>query len=282
MKNLFAVYDKKGDEYERFVVKRVSPDKSSLLDEAAELSESFDKSSAPSDWMVMTFIPALAIGLALILSYAFYNKSGGALRLGWLTLTLGVAFMVYGAVCRVFIYLKRRKAAKDPERERLIERIKRISDSCKKELGVPADAKDVDVIMPYIKVGKDGSQKPAPAGGFKYINYPFSVYSDEESVFFADSSQVIAIKKSWFTAAEDVDDPVRLPQWNKDKPYNSDDYLPYGIMPASGGAIVVKSTYRLTFDCGDDQFEVILPDYDKDAFLSAGGIEKQEGDRKSE
>ena len=269
MKNLFAIYyDKNTGAFEKYVTRRLSAEKSEKLDRAAEQSEKLDKKLKAPEWMVYTYFPALALGLALILVMLF-GKGGFSYiyETRWYFLYVGIAAIVYGIFCRTFIAVKKIKSRRNPAVDEFKKSTEALGAECYKELGVPEEAADVDVIMPYVKTDKNGEEVLKRGLTESYINYSFKVFTEGDEICFADSTQVLSLPKDRFGKGEKVDKRIRLPQWNKSEPYNGDKYGGYAITP-SGNGIVVNGYYSIGLDLNGEQYEIHVPEYDAETLSS--------------
>ena len=269
MKNLFAIYyDKNTGAFEKYITKRLSAEKSAKLDQAAERSEKLDKKLKAPEWMVYTYFPALALGLALILVMLF-GKGGFSYiyETRWYFLYVGIAAIVYGVFCRTFIMVKKIKSRRNPAVEEFKKSTEALGAECYKELGVPLSAADIDVIMPYVKTDKNGEEVLKRGLTVSYINYSFKVFTEGDDICFADGTQVLSLPKAGFGNSEKVDSRIMLPQWNKSEPYNGGRYGEYVITP-SGNGIVVNGYRSIKIDLNGEQYEIHVPEYDAESLLS--------------
>ena len=266
MKNLFAIYyGKNTDAFSDCVVKRLSAEKSAELDKAAEQAEKLDKKLTAPEWMVYTYFPALVLGLALIL-VMFFGQGGFSFiyKTRWYFLYVGIAALVYGIFCRAFIMIKKVKSRHDPAIGKFKEKTDALGAECYKELGVPHGAADIDVIMPYVKTDKNGQEVLKRGLTESYINYSFKVFTEGDNVCFADGTQVLALPKDCFSGDRKAQGRIRLPQWNKSEPYNSDRYGEYGVTPGGNG-IVVNGYRSFGLSLNGESYEILVPEYDADA-----------------
>ena len=116
MKNLFEIVCRSDDAtYEKFVSRRLSKATSDRLEELSAYSDRLEKRLAPPAFMIYTYLPALALGLALILSILLAKSGfGTAYKYMGHLLYIGAALFSYGVFCRVFIFIKNRKSRNNP------------------------------------------------------------------------------------------------------------------------------------------------------------------------
>ena len=273
MKNLFGIYESGESAYTPFIVRRLSQSKSRKLDEAMKTSEALDKKRRAPAWMSYVYVPAVIIGVMIIISFIIApNGFEHAYKTRWYLFYAAALVFCLGVFCRVYMFVKNRKAKADPEADKFIAETEKLAKSCYFELGVPEGALEVDVIMPYVKIDKNGEERVRGDLTDSFINYPFKAFTEGENVCFADAAMVIALPKTSFTEVVTVDKKIYLKDWNKSLPPDDQKYKDFEIKLNGFGVVAVRPYYSVRLTDGDKTFEMFIPCYDIDAVKSLIGI----------
>jgi|GEM_PF-3587825 len=268
MKNLFAIYkNDRESAYDDFVIRRLSSSTAEKIDRAEKAGESLDKKHSAPQWMFFTYLPALALGILMIVAMIIASdgfKHAYEAR-GYL-LYIGIALAIYGLACRVFIAIKKKRAAADPDAGNFIEEAKKLAAECYKELAVPEGAVDMDIGMPLVKKDKEGRDKRLAASSTSYLNYSFKVFKEGENICFADGEQVVGVPAACFKKAVRVDKHMYLVQWNKEEHYDDEKFASFNIKRNGYGAFHVRPFYALIAEMGGETFEITIPPYEMSAF----------------
>lgn len=188
------------------------------------------------------------------------------------TLILSVVFF---AVALVFFLIHRRREkseAPDPAMEAVDAEFGKLNDAVREELGVPADARAVEV---FTEMYSEDDEEPSST----YVNDEAHVFLREDRLCFWYGA-VIAIPLESLEGIVRVRVPVTFESWAKDEPFDGERYLPYGIqknvIDEYDESFTVREYFSLRFTYMDEAFEVIVPPYDIDPIVNLLGMETTE------
>ena len=186
-----------------------------------------------------------------------------------LTLILSIVFF---AVALVFFLIHRRREKSetpDPAMEAVDAEFGKMNDAVRKELGVPADARAVEI---FTEMYSEDDEEPS----LTYVNDEAHVFLEEDRLCFWYGA-VIAIPRASIEGIVRVRMPVTFESWGKDEPFDGEKYLPYGIcknvIDEDDENFTVREYFSLRFTYVDEAFEVIVPPYDIDPIAHLLGME---------
>ena len=142
-----------------------------------------------------------------------------------------------------------------------------ISDAIYKELAVPDDAKDVDLLSFFYKV-TDGEIKVYEKGMqlAQYFNPEYKVFADAENIYFANLEGKYAIPLKSIVKLHTVKKHIRIEGWNKEEGHNKGIYKQYKLTPDDNGCIHCKCYHILEFSQGGENWGIYIPSYEQSVF----------------
>ena len=271
MKNVFGYpYVKDGElrcDGERFVTERVDAGFKQELDKAVgEVVESENKSSLPKPLKVLRTVCVLIVAmivLALIKSLrknsieAMFGNSpmifyvGGACLVVWLVLT----------VLEKSYY---KKVEASGEFNRIAGKIENLKKQSEEMLGVPPESKAVDVLS-FRYTEKNGKVKIKEDLFYKHSNNEMKLYRDKDNLCLADIECVYSFPIADIKRYVLKKKKAEMDEWNKDTPFDKDEYKQYKIAANDYGTIFCKY-YALQFSDVFGEYEIFFPVYELEAF----------------
>lgn len=142
-----------------------------------------------------------------------------------------------------------------------------VSDAIYKELGVPEEAKDVDLLSFFYKVN-DGEIKVHEKGLqlAQYFNLQYKCFSDEKNIYFANLEGKYAIPRESIVKIHTIKKHIRLEEWNKEEPHNKGFYKQFKLTTDDNGCVHCKSYHILEFAQGGETWGIYFPCYELQIF----------------
>ena len=244
---------------------------------SAALSQSLEASSGQVDQIIKTSrlpLPLRVIqflcGICSLLIVTGILRADVSLEKGyqnapWLFWTGGIC----GAVWLVFWLFGKQKAKtvlNTDESARTISHLEGISQAIYKELDVPEDAKNVDILSFYYKV-KNGNIKVFEKSiCAQFFNPEFKVFADTDYVYLANLEGKYAFPLSSIGELRTVKKHIRIAGWNKEEQYNKGIYKPYKLTSDSYGCIHCKHYHIIEIHRNGEAFGIYIPCYELPAF----------------
>lgn len=142
-----------------------------------------------------------------------------------------------------------------------------VANAVYKELSVPDDAKEVDVLFFYYKV-KDGSLKVCEKGMqvTQYFNPIFKIFSDAENLYLANLEGKYAFPLSSILSIRTVKKHIRIAGWNKEEKFNKGIYKQYKLTSDNYGCIHCKYYHILELNHNGETWGIYIPCYELPIF----------------
>ena len=187
----------------------------------------------------------------------------------WLTGICGAVWLVLtiiGAVIR-----KNVQATED-----FTVAVKRMEDQVDvafRELGVPGDAKDVDVIAISHR-WKNGKLKPVAYGleTSERTTEPFKVFLREDRLCFATPEHRYEFRLSELQVLRSVKKHIYSKGWNKEEDYDEGFYKPYKLTVDNYGRIHMRSYGLLELEHEGIRWAIWLPPYELNYICALTGL----------
>ena len=280
MKPIFAIditEDKKNDKVngERFITGRISFDTKSRFEQKSEnLEQTVEKSKLPT-WMG---VAKIVCGFVFLIVLAGTIRSGADLEQAfqnapWL--------LISGAVCgvawAVLQIMSKKKEKEVFTEENAVEQAENIRADIKeiyKELGVPSNARNID-IMTFKYAEKDGKIKVKATGMqmFEYANLDVKAYTRDGYLHLADIESVYSFKLSEIKAIRSVKKHTTLSSWNKDAEPTDKKYK---LTVDQYGMIHIKGYHIIEIEQEGEIYGIYFPSYEREAFEMLTGLRAEE------
>ena len=266
MRNLFAA--NMNDEenpilpVQVFLRAEVSADQTQRLDDTVEQGEALEK-KAGLPWFGKLFLWAGTIaglfGARLFLEEVFEEGFTGLAATG---LAVGlIGFAIVGVI--VLLGRRRAKAVlESDEGEQFLQDVEQHAASSRAFLGIPEDARDLDVLG-YMYTVKKGKEKCPHKTMFTYVALDNYAFVEGGELMLADSHHKYAIPLSAVTAVRCEQKKTAINSWNKDDGPKSATYKPYKIAyDEENDIFTVRAVYTLEIAYDGEWYTLAVPDYD--------------------
>ncbi len=247
---------------EAFCVAKVSDECSKALDEGSdEAMESVERAKLPLPLRIMEYVCGFAVLVILVgilradvgLAEAYQNAAwmfwlGGACLLVWAVLAVAARQKSKSVI--------QSEEVRDNERE-LEQNLQRAY----RELGVPAQAADVDILM-FCYTVKNGEVQVKKNTPVPYLNMELKLFCEGDRLCIADAHERYEFPLREIRGIRTVNKRIHVPFWNKKLPHNSEEYKRYKITSNNIGMIFFKPYYILELDHGGEQWGIHFPCYE--------------------
>ena len=166
--------------------------------------------------------------------------------------------------------LKSKKVLSTEESAQSFTHLEGVSEAIYTELGVPATAREVDVLSFYYK--RKGDDLKVCEKGMQvcqYLNPVYKLFSDEENIYLANLEGKYAFSKSAIVDLKTVEKHIRIAGWNKEAVYNKGVYQPYKLTIDQYGCVHCKQYHILVLEKDGQQFGLYFPCYELPHFKKA-------------
>lgn len=267
MKNLFGVTNK-GNNFSKFVVRSPSATSKAKIDEFDKKARMVEKKkSGPG---LLNALAALSLCLGLLFIVGMIAAKDGfkeALKTRGYIFYIGIVLFAFGLVYTIYMRIKSKKIDKSEMVENILKEKESIKRDVLDELGVPANAVIIDILITRVKENKDGKEVVKSMGLFTHLNSEVYFFVENDKACFADYSAVIEIPLESFKSADKIDKRIIIPTWHKEVPYNNEKYKEYKIKRNGYDMFYVKPYYSIKLLIDNDDYEMLIPNYDLKEFL---------------
>ena len=251
-----------------FLVQTPSSSLSNYLETSIDKADqTIEKSKLPLPFRVIQYICGIAVlviaGGILKADVSFAEGYQNAPGLYW---TAGICGVVW-AILWFSGYCRSKAVFETEETAMAFSHVERISDEIYRELGVPADAKVVDILSFYYKV-KDGNLKVCEKGVqlAKYFNLGFKVFTDSENMYLVNLEGKYAFPLSSVVKIHTMKKKIRIAAWTKEEEYNQGIYKQYNLKKDNYGCIHCKSYHILEISHDGENWGIYVPCYEAPVF----------------
>ncbi len=273
IKNLFAIdIDKDYGEFEPFVLRRVERELSEKQQESVEKLVAHEKSTVLPGWLRIVKILCFYFFLIVLCSVIKVGKA--AFANAPILCALGAIGGVIGITLWIIEIRKTKTVAESDGFKDDVENAVGFTEKCLSELGVPDDAKTVDIFSKPYKM-KNGKEKKAN-GLFEYINYEAAVFREGSTLCIADVNNVIGLPIENMTGIYKISKRASFMGWNKEENFRKAPYKQYKMTSNQYGVIFIKHHYSLRFSSFGEEYELRFPAYELDNFTSLTGVDVKE------
>ncbi len=267
MKNLFGI-NNKGNNFSKFIVRSASITSNEKMDELANKGTMIQKKELGPGWLNIVSTICVGIGLMFILGI-FGAKDGfkEALKTRGYLFYIGIALFALGLTHIIYKKVKSKKSKTNESVKNILKEKESIKRDVLDELGVPADAVIIDILITRVKENKDGKEVVKSMGLFTHLNSEVYFFVENDKACFADYSAVIQIPLESFKSADKIDKRIIIPTWHKEVSYNNEKYKEYKIKRNGYDMFYVKPYYSIKLLINNEDYEMLIPNYDLKEFL---------------
>ncbi len=244
-----------------------------VSDEAVEITE---KMKAPVIIRVLHFVLGIVVVMLLrilvdIEDEMSFNETMA--KTPWLIPVFIACVLAFVAIA--FYMKKKQDNVTESDEYAIVEnRIDAVSNNLYTELGVPQNAKEVDILS--FKYKDKNGKVIAKGQGFltpiDFVNFPYKVYIEDGKLYIADLEKKYCVPFSRMVSISKVKKSIALPVWNKDIEYNKGEYKQYKIH-YNEGFFHVKPYYILNVECNGEILGIYFPSYELPFFENLTGLE---------
>lgn len=280
MKNIFGVLtENKTYDGECFVSRQINPIIEEKLNSHLEKTNNLQKeASLPGFLLVIRLIVgflSLSIISGIIGSLGDVSLIEGYNNAPYLFYIGGVSLLIWIMIV-IYSKYKKENALSSDECKVLIEESDELLSLCLDDLKVPNDFELVDVFSYGYKVSNNKEKQITSL--FKYINMELRMFKEEDNICLADTNKVYSFPISSIKDIKLVNKRISFYGWNKDIAYNSKEFKQYKITSNNNGVFLMKSYYSIIINNEIEDYEILVPIYDIDKFLSLTNLKLEEKD----
>lgn len=261
-----------------FITKSISPEKRAEMDARADELQNLINQAKTPGWMV-TLRSVAGFGsliMAMNLFQVVMEKGFSALFAA--DQIMGTSICL-GAVA-LWFYLDRvgkmrvKKMENNPELKAKNNALEIEIAMMMHEMGVPASAKPMDVLVFNYKV-KDGKVEPVSPAMLPqiYMNFECKAFADGDSISIADSENVYSFKKSDVKMLRVVDEKSTVYSWNKQDEPTSSKYAAYGLSLNKMGMATTSSYYIVEIEKDGETYGLYVPSYEAEILREVFGFD---------
>lgn len=248
----------------KFLVQTPSAALAKTLEISSEKAEkTLEHSKLPKVFRIVQFvcsISALLIACGILRSDV--SLSEGYHNAPWLFWTAGIC-TVFWLVLWIWSKYKAKAVLETDESAQTFSHLEGTANAIYKELSVPGDAKDIDILLFFYKI-KDGKIKVQEKGLqiAQYFNPQFKIFTDDENLYLANLEGKYAFPLSSIVKIHTVRKHIRIASWNKEEKYNKGIYKQYKLTTDDYGCIHCKQYYILEINHQGDSYGIYIPCYE--------------------
>lgn len=274
MKNLFGVNWQTGEtDNEKFVIRRVGSALSRKQEEAEEQIVGANKSANLPAWLLIVLYVCGGYALIVVVQVVFglsetpftemYNNAPWVFYSGGACLVVAVALFIYAR-------LKHKKVVENPGVQTLLEDYEKTISKSYEDLRVPAESDSIDVFSYGYKI-KNGKVRDG-SGFAKYAVVAVKIFKENDMLCFADTSTVTAIPLSSIQGVFKINKNATFMNWTKEEAHNKGRFKPYKIRVNNYGTYFIKPYYSVRVVLSGEEYEIVLPGYELEVFLSYANV----------
>lgn len=187
-------------------------------------------------------------------------------------------FLGIAATLTVVEKIKRKKHADSNEFQEHLTSVDDMAKYAMEALNIPSNARSVDLLMYEYKVKNE--KTVAYRKMYTHTPLMFNLYDDEKCLYLADHTMVFTFNKSDFKSIDRVKQIIVMSCWNKEVPFNSDEYKKYKIYANNLGTLSVKYYYSIKLASDFGEYEILVPPYEAQHFADILNLPLNEGENK--
>jgi len=261
---------------QEFIQKRVSLSSADDLEKTSgEITDMVNKSRLPLPLRVLeyvsqfVFIVSLSILIGGIVDVGFSQ----AIKVTpwWLFVVVGASLACWSALV-LTQRLRNKKILEGEEAEQIYEETNRSVENINKELGIPEDAIDVDILTFCYKRKDDKIISKARGFAPEYFNSVFSLFVEGNDLCLADLEAKYAFPLCDLRSIKKVNKWIYTAMWNKETGFNEGEYKQYKIRVNNYGWICFKPYYILELERNGTLWGIYLPCYELKAIEELTGL----------
>lgn len=282
MKPIFGIditTDKNNEQMaaDNFVAVAASKETAEKLEDSGNKAENtLKKAQLPLGLSILRYV-ALVIGGIGILSFLnSFSELGfaAAYAASPLLFFAGIIGVVIFVALSVIETVKQKSVLDGEQAADIVNEIESVTATIYRELGVPTEAADVDVLLFRYKESDNGEIVPKEPmlGATAYINFEVKAFIDNNNLCLADLNYRYDFPMNAMSCITPVNKKISVPTWNKTLPITDETFKDYHLTKNSMDCIVVRSYYILEMIIDDEKYGIYFPAYELEAFKKLTGL----------
>lgn len=180
----------------------------------------------------------------------------------WVFWMGGICFAIW-LVLWILGKVKSKSVLSTEESSQTFSHLESVANSIYTELGVPAEAKEVDVLSFFYKM-KNGKMKLCERGMqvAPYFLANYKLFADNQTLYFVNLDGKYAFPKSEMKGIRRVKKHIRVMGWNKDTQPNEGIYKQYKLTTDQYGCVHSKTYGILKLEHNGQGYELYIPCYE--------------------
>lgn len=266
-----------------FVVQKPSEMLTSALCASEDSTkEVVEKSKLPAPLSAVQFISGLLVFILFIGVINAWNDEPIAeyikslyTNAPWIFWVSGMLFATW-AILKFLSVKKEKEVLETDETESIVNKFEAVENNIYAELGVPASARDADVLSFFYKI--KGDTPKAIAKGIMptpYLNVEYKIFSDREYLYLANTEFKFAVPLSSLRTIHTVKKHGSVLTWNKEASYKKDEYKQYKLSVDSNGCIHFKQYHILEFEHCGEAWGIYFPSYELPTFEAVTNLKAE-------
>lgn len=187
------------------------------------------------------------------------------------------ACIAIGAVLRFLGKKKAKTVLESDDSTRTLSNISVSVETIFADLGVPENARDVDILVFFYKNSNcEPKLKTKGNQNFMFMNFPFKIFADPRTFYLANIEGKYAFSRDAVKRIKTVAKRYTVNDWNKDYPFDDDRYKKYGLKMDQYGVIYGKNYYILEVENEGQIWGIYFPSYELPLFEALTGLKPEE------
>ena len=261
---------------EKFVGAHVSEKQAAALDAArTEAEETLKRARLP---MLLNIAKLSGLVLGGIATLSFLNVTSNlgfkaAFTHSPLMFFAGIIGIAAFIIISIIGVMRENRILEGGDATALAGKIRGITEKIHAELGVPKDAKNVDVLLfKYKENSGEITPKADPLSLTPYINFECKAFAKDGTLSLADLEQRYDFPQIDMRGIHTVNKRISVPTWNKPQHHTSEKYKKYNLTKNNMDCIFFKPYYILELVLDGESYGIYFPSYEIDTFKSLTDI----------
>lgn len=267
---------------EKFIGARVSPEYREALSSSSEQAEeTLKKAKLPVLLGILRLIGLLCGGYGILTFLNDMSEIGfkNAFERTPLVFFIGIIGIAAFIMISILGAARERRILEGSDAAALAENIQDIAAKIYSELGVPNNAKNVDVLLFKYKLqGGEITPKADALSLTPYINFECKAFVNNNALSLADLEQRYDFPIAQMRAIHKVDKRISVPTWNKPHHHASEEYKVFKLKKDNMDCIHFKPYYILELIADGESYGIYFPSYEIDSLRALTGLEIAENE----
>ena len=240
---------------------------SSLLSASEKATDTINRAKLPLPLRIIQYIcgiTALLFGGGILRSDVSFSE--GYHNAPWVFWGAGIGAVIW-LILWTWGKLKAKSIMETEESAQTFSHLDGVNNAVYAELGVPGNAKDVDVLS-FFYIIKDGNIKVQEKGMqiAQYFSTEFKLFADTENLYLANVDGKYAFPLSAIKTIHTVKKHIRIDAWHKNEAFNKGIYKQYKLTTDQYGCVHCKYYYIIEISHKGETYGIYIPCYELPAF----------------